>query len=477
MKRSTRLLHWLMSSGADAAGRFALQIVGTVVLTRLLAPELFGLSALTMVYVGVLSASTTALFEEALSQRRIVRKAHFGGALAAVLVIAIGLCAALNAAVMMLRGATGVASDLLPLVAMCSLLLFVDGPLSIVTAVARRHRRFGDIAAGNFFGVALGTITGIVAAWHGAGVWALLAVPLTARTTNLLIMLWRCPVRLRPTADLAAVRELLPFGGLHLLGRSLETLSDALFQTVVTRLFGLDGNGYLNMANRIVEPIRGATGAIGHNIAMSFFSRVQAQPERLRVAVEQTVGQTALLLQPVFVGLALTAPTIILVIAGPAWAPAAPIAMLLALATGIGGAGNFVHSGLAATGRAGVGVASGALELVATSGLLLLLAPLGPLAIGLARLLAWPLDVVYVSLIGRRAFGLQLSAMLAANGVPLLLALTMAAPVLLLASWSSLAPGALLAAQIVAGAVTYGLAVWLFQRDKARALLASLRRR
>ena len=477
MKRSTRLLRWLMSSGADAVGRFGLQILGTVVLTRLLAPELFGLSALTMVYVGVLSAAATALFEEALSQRRVVRKAHFAGALATVLLIAIVICGALAMVSAALRGGAGIGSALLPLVAACSLLLFVEGPLSILTAIARRHRRFTDIAAGNFFGVALGTVAGIVAAVFGGGVWALLAVPLTSRTVNLLIMARRCPMRLRPVLDFRAVRELLPFGGLHLLGRTLDTLSDALFQTLVTRLFGLDGNGYLNMANRIVEPIRGATGAIGHNIAMSFFSRVQAHPERLRAAVEQTVSQTALLLQPVFVGLALTAPTIIQVIAGPDWAPAAPIAMLLALATGISGAGNFVHSGLAATGRAGVGVMSGSLELVATSGLLLLLAPLGPMAIGLARLLAWPLDVVYVSLVGRRAFGLRLSVMLRANGIPLLLALSMAVPILLLATLPAVRPGVLLAGQIGAGVATYGLAVLLFQRGRVEALLKALRER
>lgn len=477
MKRSTRLLRWLMSSGADAVGRFGLQILGTVVLTRLLAPELFGLSALTMVYVGVLSAAATALFEEALSQRRIVRRRHFGSALAAVLLIAILCCGALATASGLSPREVGASPALLQLMAVSSLILFADGPLSILTAIARRHRRFSDIARGNFWGVAVGTLAGILLAIQGAGVWALLAVPMSARFINLAIMAWRCPLRLRPQYDYAALRELLPFGSLHLLGRSFETLSEALFQTLVTRMFGLDGNGYLNMANRIVEPIRGATGAIGHNIAMSYFARVQAQPERLRAAVEQTVSQTALLIQPIFIGLALTAPTIILVIAGPDWAPAAPIAVLLAFATGIAAAGNFVHSGLSAAGRAGIGVLASANEMLATAGLLLLLAPLGPIAVGLSRLLAWPLDLLLVCYFGRKTFGLRLSVMLKANGVPALCALAMALPILLLATLPAVRPGVLLAGQIGAGVATYGLLLLLFQRSRVDALLQALRQR
>ena len=175
----------------------------------------------------------------------------------------------------------------------------------------------------------------------------------------------------------------------------MERLSDAAFQSLVTKLFGFSGNGYLNLAMRIVEPIRGATGSIGHNIATSFYVPVQNAPERLATRVVQTISGTALLTMPVFVGLAACSEGIVAVLAGPQWIESSLLAVCLALAAAITSPTDFLHSALSARGRADLGVLAAVQELLVSVGSLWLLSGWGLVAVGLARLLSYAGDAIF----------------------------------------------------------------------------------
>lgn len=474
MASATPLLRWLLSSGADASGRMLLQVVGTVLFTRLLTVADFGLAALIAVYVGALSMVVTGLFEEAIAQRRIIRKAHLSAALAAVLLLAAVLWLLVLAVSPLQASVDGIAIGGLSPLALYALILFADGPLSIFTAAARRQRRFGDVALGNLAGLTFGTATGLLLAVAGAGVWSLLAVQPVARLVNLGVMIARCPVAIPPRLAWPPLRQLGGYGGWHMAGRMVEGAADALFQTLVTRHFGVEGNGYLNMAQRIIEPIRGATSAIGHNLSMAHFARAQAAPAALGGAVRQTIVETALVLQPVFLGLAAVGPLAILVIGGPDWTAAGPLAVTLALAAAVGSVSNFVHGGIAARGRADIGFAMCVLELLTSCGLLMLLAPFGLAAIGLARLLAWLIDAAVVLGIARRLLRVDLPVLL--RGLLPTAATTAAMAIAVIAAQAMLsgvpALPRLLAA-IGIGIAVYGGLVLRFQA----ALLAQLRSR
>lgn len=482
MTAATPLLRWLLSSGADVVGRLLLQIGGTVLFTRLLDARDFGAAALIAVFVNMAVMIATAPFEEALTQRRHVRRAHFESALAAALGLAAvlwGLIAVLAASLPLPEPVA--AERLWPahtVVHLYALIVFVDAALAVHVGLARRQRRFHDIALGNLVGLVVGTVAGLAWAGAGGGAWSLLLVQPVARTVNLLLMVLRSPVRLLPRASLAPLRQLSGFGGWYLGGRLLEGLSDAAVQSLVTRQFGLDGNGYLNMAMRVIEPIRGATSAIGHNLAMARFARLQAAPDSLRLGVQQVVTETALVLQPVFVGLAVTAPLIIAVIGGPDWSAAGPIAVALALAAAVGSASNFVHSAVAARGRADLGFLSCLIEMAGVCLALVLLAPLGLVAIGLARLLAWLVDAAWIGWQARRLIGLPIRPLLASLATTGLASAAMAAVVIgtdrLLAGRGE---ALRLAVAVAVGIAAYAPLAWFGRRPLALALLGRLRQR
>jgi len=472
------MLAWISSSGFDVGGRLALQLGATVLFARWLSSDVFGRAGLTIVYVGVLSVFPSALFEEALTQRRVVRRAHFASALLVSLA-----CSACGFAVA-LGCWLGVDFDspdraqIASLVAGFSVVLFADAPIAIYTAIARRHRAFKRIAGSNLAGQFAGTVVGLALALFGVGVWSLLSVRLVARFVTLVCLVLSSPVFIAPGYSASHLRQLSRFAKWHFASCWAERLSDAAFQSLVTKLFGFAGNGYLNMAMRIVEPIRGATGAIGHNIAMSFYVRVQDAPERLRVRVVQTVSGTALLTMPVFVGLAACSDSIVAVLAGPLWKESSLLAVCLALAAAITSPTDFLHTALSARGRADLGVLGALQELLIAVGALWLLAGWGLLAVGLARLLSYAGDAVFALVAARRVVGTRVRDVLSAAGPPLVSACLMGVLVYGLGSvrvWAG-APVLRLAAQVTFGVAIYGVLLALLHRRACSSALASLRR-
>lgn len=476
---ATPLLRWLSSSGADAIGRFVLQLGTTVVFARLLAPELFGQAALTLALVMVLSICVTAPFEEALAQRRVVRKSHFQACLSALLLLAALLCAGTVTGTRLLPLADAHARIVADLIAVYSLILFADGPFSVYTAVARRRRQFNLIAAANFVGLAVGSVVGLAMAWGGAGVWSLLAVRLVARFVTTGHLIAGVGIRLRPGRSLAPIRELTGFAGWHFADRATTAVGDALFQALVTGLYGIAANGYVNMAMRVVEPVRSAVGAVGHNIAMSVFARLQSTPDRLRLALERTVAQTSLILLPAFVGLAAVASTLIGVLAGPSWQAAAPIAVFLALAAAVASPGNFIFSAVSARGRADLGFVASFGDVLVMVAALWLLAPLGLVAIGLARFLAWAAEGVFAAWLGRRLFDLDLPGMVR-RLTPIVIAIGVMASLvagLPAALPAGLPASAVLPLQILTGIAVYGAVIHLLAGSAVRGAAMQLVRR
>jgi len=473
---SNPLVRWVSTSGVDAVGRIVLQVGATVLFARWLSPEIFGQASLTGVLVGLLIIFSTAPFEEALTQRKIIQSAHFASSLAIVLAIALFGCL-LVAGLWLTVDFTGESATIAGLVVGFSVIGLAEAPISIYTALARRHNAFTRVAWSNLIGQIVGTVVGLSMAYNGVGVWSLLAVRLVARFLTLVLLMAASPVRIVPGFSMVHVRELSGFAGWTFGNRVVSSISDAVFQGLVSKFFGLAGVGYLNMALRIIEPVRGATFSIGHNISMSFFVRAQNAPEKLRGLVEQTVAGTAMILLPVFIGLAAAGSSIIAVIAGPGWSESSVLVVCLALGAAVTCSTNFLQTALIAKGRADLGFKASSLELIVMVTSLWLLSGWGLVAAGLARLIAFAADALY-SLFAARS-ELQLGIFTSARLItPLALSTaTMGLIVFYTGQWPPLSdlPLPRLLAQIAVGVAIYGVFLVGFHRGQFRDILQQLR--
>lgn len=382
---SARLLGWIGWAGADAIGRLALLTGSTILLSRMLTPHDFGVSALVLTLVAVAAVCVGAPFEEALAQRRSLRRAHLGAALAVSWLVGLGLLLVSIPGGAWLAATYG-APEMRLLLPVAMLSVFFSGHSDIATALARRLRRFNDVAMATLVGHVVGIALSLAIAFAGGGVWALIAQRLLVVVARALILQWRLGFWILPRWSRAHLGHLGRFARISFLDRLADNLTYLAFNNVVGLLYGVAVLGYVNMAMRLIEPIRGAIVATSHNLAFSYFAAAAGQPARLRDRVEPVVGNAAFVIAPLFVGLAAVTPILLPIVAGPGWEGAIDIAVCLAIGAAIILPARLVYTALSASARPEFSLIGSLASFAATLVVLVAASPLGPISVGISRL-------------------------------------------------------------------------------------------
>lgn len=475
---ATRMRNWIGLSAGEAVARLLLQVGVTAVLARLLAPDAFGMAALVLTIVGFLAIAVGTPFEEGLAHQKRLRRAQVEGIYGFVLLTALAAfaLACLGGAAL---GWWFEREEFLYLMPFTALLLFAHGPFSLGLALARRRRGFVAINLAHLAGNIVGAIVAIISGLLGAGVWALLAFRLATVVASALTLFILLGYRLRPRLGLAEMRGFDAFAWIMLKARSVENSAYLLFNILVAQLFGIAALGIVNMALRIVEPVRGAVAAIGHNLSFPLFKLVREEPERLREAIRTASGQSAILSAPVFMGLAAVSPVLIPVLAGPGWEQAIPIAALLALGGMLLMPSQILIAAFTAQGRPAFGLYAPLIGVAVLCAGLLLGADGDVVTVGLARFAADLAQVLAVFTFGAIAIGLAPQRLLGILAAPWIAALTMAAAVagIAYAAPDRWPPLATLAILVSSGAMIYGGLLFLIARKRLTDLLRAFKPR
>lgn len=386
-----QLRSWIGVSAADAVIRLGVQLLSTVIMARLLPAESFGLALLVLSVASVAGAFIGLPFEESLIQRRRLLTGHLEVALFVSLALslaAILLSLVLGPALAHLSGKDG----LIFWLPVATIFLVGQGPAAICRALARRYRRFVELAVCQALAMTISCFTAIALAVMGEGILALICHRLMP---NLILpvlfaisaLLRRRSILLVPRWHGARFRELFRFSWLLLADFGVDAATPAIFSFAVNALFGTAVLGHINIAQRMVDPLRSAIEGIGHNLSFSVLTRLQHDPPRALNAASEIVVNVAAVAVPAFLGLAVTAPILLPILVGPGWDAAVPVARLMCLAAAISVPLRHFYSSFAAVGRPEYGLAG------TTAGLIAMLVVLGlvdltgaPQAIGAAYL-------------------------------------------------------------------------------------------
>jgi O-antigen/teichoic acid export membrane protein len=458
MALGARLGRWIGQSVVDSAGRLVLQIGSTAILARTLPPETFGAMAVAWSVVMVPFVLVSAPFEEAIVQRPVLRRTHLRAALALSLGFGLVLAAVVAAVALalppVLSGGVGA------LVALGALAIPLGAFRAVQTGLARRHGRFGAIAGANLLSSALGILvaTGLVLLGWGAPALILLQVITHLTFPVLLALLHRPP----------------PMPWLH----GAQALTIAVFNALAGSLFGLTVLGWLNMALRVVEPLRGVAMAVAHNISFSHFSRMRGPGDHLARAVAEGMVGTAALTTPAFLGILATATPLLALVAGSGWEVSALLVVFWALSAALRLPQQLIFSGLAAVGRPEYALWSNLLFLGAVLALVFLSRDQGALGLGIAQLGAVGLESVFALVWARRVLGVRLASLVVDLARIAALAGLMVGAVLAADHHlpTDFAPVLRLLVEVPLGISVYALALFTFDRRRFRDLLRLVRK-
>ena len=302
----------------------------SLVLARILGPSDYGTVSLVLVFTSISLVFVQGGFNTALIQRKNPAELDYSSALAVSVAMALALYT------MLFLAAPAIASFYgSPIVAqvlrVLALILLPGAYNSIQIAYATRNFMFKKLFAANLVsGIASG-ILGIVLAFTGAGIWALVAQQLGNQILVCVVLLVMLRWRPKLGFSLASVRDLFHFGSNVLAGNLLVQLFLNLRSLIVGRLYDTATLGLFNRGRQFSTAVMDAVTGSMQEVMLPTFSKVQEDPAAVLSMVRTSVRSSCFIIFPLMFGLAATAHPLVSVLLGDGWAGCVPFLQLFAL--------------------------------------------------------------------------------------------------------------------------------------------------
>jgi O-antigen/teichoic acid export membrane protein len=337
-------LFWIFT---EKFGLIFLSMITFVVYARLLSPEELGVGTVIIAIIELIGLVYSSVLEDPLVRLERLEDNHISTAFWASVLVSLLSIVVISAAAFLytsdpvLRWMTAVASVKILFTMMAR----------VYVAQMRRSGNFRALASRTLLGKICGGVGGIAVALWGLGAWAVIAQALIMEWVSIIVLMRADRRRIAFYIDRPFLRELLKAGA----PIAVNSLSTQALQRGVNVLLGMTAGanavGMFNMALRIIDLPR---TAIYHGLmsyALPVFARRSAEPSRLHAIISDSTAVSGFVLTPLFIGIALTANDVILLIFGAKWAEAVPLLQVLACTAAIGNIAMYATSALIAVNR------------------------------------------------------------------------------------------------------------------------------
>lgn len=320
-----------------ALDKYSGQIIGigiSMVLARLLTPYDYGIVATASVIINFLSIFTSIGIGPAVIQKKDLSDEDINHIFTFTVIIGLlcgGIC----------FGSSWLVADyyknpiIVPVLQILSIGLFLGAINMVPAALMSKHLRFKEMATRSLAFQIIFGLLGIVAAFYGAGVYALIVPPIFASIGTFLYNSHFYPIKLRLNLSLAPIRKIFSFSSYLFLFELFTYFARNVDKVIIGRYISENALGYYEKSYRLMQlPMQNITAVI-YPVLQPVLSELQDNPKEIGVKFAKIISKISLVGFPLSVILYFCAYEIITVMFGVQWTPAIPAFKILAIAVPI----------------------------------------------------------------------------------------------------------------------------------------------
>lgn len=334
MAQLSKTLSAFVWSFLEQGGSTLISIVIQIVLARLLMPEAFGTLAILLVVIEVANTIAQSGLGLALVQRPKADAVAFSSAFW----LSMGLSLVLYGVIFL--GAPLLASfycmpDLALYVRVLGLVVFSNAFNSIQRAYLQKELEFKALFVVNTSAVFVSGLCGIIAAFLGWGVWALILQvglqSLCACAVLMIVVPWK--PRLIFNANVA--KDLFAYGGKLCLTGILNVIYTGVSELIIGKACNPTQLGYYSQGRKWPNYALSVVSGALQNVMFPAFAKMKDDPESLHSAMRRMVIVGTYLIMPASVLLAIIAEPLIALLLTERWLPSVLVFQLICLANSI----------------------------------------------------------------------------------------------------------------------------------------------
>jgi len=324
-----------------------------LVMMRLLDAEDYGLVAYAMVIRAFGELFVTQGMSEAIVQRKNLENEHIDSVFwlqtAVSALVAAGMVFGAPALATLLKQ-----PEIEPLLRWLALGPVLAAACTIQAALLKRDLKFKQLAFRDIVANVAGGITGVVLAFKGAGVWALVWQMLTTRIVTMFVLWAATSWRPRLVFSWLHCKQMLSFS-LHTGAVNLMNFANTRFdQLIIGYVLGEVALGYYAVGTALMRQIVMMFNGVIHQVALPVFSKVQDDHARLGRGLYEVMQMSAVVILPIGATMIVAGELFITEIFGIKWLPSVPVFQWFALTGTVGAVLSMTTPALLAVGRADI---------------------------------------------------------------------------------------------------------------------------
>lgn len=307
----------------ERSGTQGMQFIVQIVLARLLMPEDYGIIALVTIFITIANVFVQSGFNTALIQKKDADEVDFSS------VLYLSLCVAGLLYVFLFFVSPSIAGfyrepQLVPVLRVLSIILFFGALNSVQNAFVARNMMFKKLFFSSLGAILVSGTIGIVAAYAGLGVWALVAQQL-ANSLSISVILW-FTVKWRPILafSIEKVKRLFSYGSKLLASSLIDTLYRDLRSLIIGRVYNPTMLGFYNRGKQFPAVIVNNINGSIQSVMLPALSLHQDDRKRVKDMVRRSIVTSSFIIFPMMMGLAVVAEPVVEIVLTDKWLPAVP---------------------------------------------------------------------------------------------------------------------------------------------------------
>lgn len=294
----------------ERIGAQVVSFVVSVVLARILNPDVYGTVALIAIFMPILQVFVDSGLGNALIQKKEADDTDFS----TVFYFNVVFC-------LLLYGLMWIASPyiadfyhdpgLTPYIRVLSLTIVISGVKNVQQAYVSRNMMFKKF----FFSTLLGTlgaaVVGIVMALQGYGVWALIAQQLFNLTVDTMVLWITVPWRPKRLFSFERLKGLFSYGWKLLVSCLLDTGFNSLRSLLIGRYYSRADLAYYNQGDKFPALIVNNINASIDSVLLPAMAADQDNKQRVRDMTRRSISISTYLMSPLLIGMAACADNIV----------------------------------------------------------------------------------------------------------------------------------------------------------------------
>ncbi len=213
---------------------------------------------------------------------------------------------------------------LIPIIRVISLTIIFSGIKGIQQAYVSRHMMFKRFFFSTLGGTIFSAFLGIVLAYSGFGVWALVAQQISNTAIDTLILWLTVKWRPQKIFSLKRLINLLSFGWKLLVSSLLDTCYNNLRNLIIGKLYSSSDLAFYNQGDKFPKVIVTNINTSIDSVLLPTISSAQDDRERVKNMTRRAIKTSTYVMAPLMMGMAFCAEPIVHLVLTDKWLPCVP---------------------------------------------------------------------------------------------------------------------------------------------------------